>query len=143
MGQIFRHPVGHNIEWRDVLSLLEAVGSVEETHHGKFLVTLGGETEPFEPPRHKDIEAQQVVDLRRMLGNAGYGPAAGSGASGSHGVLRDGSRRESRNPLSVAAASDASCRGQFAAIGELAGQVQLVDSAVFDWSSDLDEPPQP
>ena len=79
--QIFRHPVGHNIEWRDVLSLLEAVGSVEETHHGKFLVTLGDETEPFEPPRHKDIDAQQVVDLRRMLGNAGYGPAAGSGAA--------------------------------------------------------------
>ena len=45
-------------------------------------MTLGGETEPFEPPRHKDIEAQQVVDLRRMLGKAGYGPAAGSGTSG-------------------------------------------------------------
>lgn len=79
VAQVFRHPVGHNIDWRDVLSLLEAVGSVEETHHGKFLVTLGGETETFEPPRHKDIEAQQVVDLRRMLSKAGYGPAAGIG----------------------------------------------------------------
>ena len=76
VAQVFRHPVGHNI---DVLSLLEAVGSVEETHHGKFLVSLGGETETFEPPRHKDIEAQQVVDLRRMLSKAGYGPAAGIG----------------------------------------------------------------
>ena len=40
----------------------------------------------------------------------------------------------------MAAESDASCRGQFAAIGELA-QVQRVDRAVFDWSSDLDERP--
>jgi hypothetical protein len=71
--RLFQHPVGHNIEWREVLSLLEAVASVEETH-GRYMVTLGPETEMFEPPRHKDIDAQQVVDLRRMLKNAGYGP---------------------------------------------------------------------
>ncbi len=73
LRQIFQHPAGHNIEWRAVLSLLEAVAWVEESHHGKFLVTLGAETEMFDPPRHKDIDAQQVVDLRRMLKNAGYG----------------------------------------------------------------------
>ncbi len=28
--QIFQHPVSHNIEWRAVVSLLEAVGSVEK-----------------------------------------------------------------------------------------------------------------
>jgi hypothetical protein len=74
LSQIFQHPVGHNIEWRAVLSLLDVVASIEETHHGRFLVTLGAETETFEPPKHKDIDAQQVVDLRRMLRNAGYGP---------------------------------------------------------------------
>jgi hypothetical protein len=79
---IFRHPVGHNIEWRAVLSLLEAVASVEETHHGKFIVTLGDETETFEPPRHKDIDEQQVVDLRRMLLQAGYTPTERNGPSG-------------------------------------------------------------
>ena len=72
--QIFQHPAGHNIEWRAVLSLLEAVASMEELHDGRFLVTLGGETETFERPKSKDIEVQQVVDLRRMLSNAGYGP---------------------------------------------------------------------
>ncbi len=72
LQQIFRHPTSHNIEWRAVLSLLEVVGSVEERQHGKFLVTLGAETETFEPPRHKDIDTQQVVNLRRMLKNAGY-----------------------------------------------------------------------
>jgi rubrerythrin len=76
LSRLFQHPVGHNIEWHDVLSLLEAVATVEETHSGKFLVTLGNETETFEAPRHKDIDAQQVVDLRRMLKGAGYEPDA-------------------------------------------------------------------
>jgi hypothetical protein len=75
--QIFQHPVSHNIEWRSVLSLLEAVATVTESHDGKYLVVLGTETETFEAPRDKDIDAQQVVDLRRMLANAGYGPEAG------------------------------------------------------------------
>jgi hypothetical protein len=78
LAQILHHPVGHNIEWRAVTSLLEVVATVEEAHGGKLLVTLGGETQMFEPPRHKDIEAQQVVDLRRMLTNAGYGTEAGA-----------------------------------------------------------------
>jgi hypothetical protein len=74
VSHIFQHPVGHNIDWQAVESLLEAVAQVEETHNGKLLVTLGDETETFEPPRHKDIDVQQVVNLRRMLKNAGYGP---------------------------------------------------------------------
>jgi hypothetical protein len=70
--KILQHPVSHNIEWQEVLQLLEEVGTVVERHDGKFTVTVGGETEIFERPRHKDIDAQQVVDLRRMLTNAGY-----------------------------------------------------------------------
>jgi hypothetical protein len=73
LNKIFNHPAGHNIEWPAVLALLEVVGTVSQ-HDGRFLVTVGSETETLEKPRHKDIDAQQVVDLRRMLGNAGYGP---------------------------------------------------------------------
>ncbi|MGO9488333.1 MAG: hypothetical protein ACLQBB_04805 [Solirubrobacteraceae bacterium] len=68
---ILSHPVSHNIEWRDVLSLLEAVGEVTEEHNGKFKVTVGGETEMLHRPNGKDIDEQMVVDLRRMLGAAG------------------------------------------------------------------------
>lgn len=71
--QIFQHPTSHNIEWQAVLSLLEAVGSVEERHDSKFLVHVGDETEVLTRPKHKDIDVQQVVDLRRMLTSAGYG----------------------------------------------------------------------
>jgi hypothetical protein len=76
LSQILQHPVSHNIEWRAVLSLLQEVGSVHQTHDGKFVVTLGGVTETFERPKHKDIEAQQVVDLRRLFYNAGYEPTS-------------------------------------------------------------------
>jgi hypothetical protein len=72
LRQIFQHPVSHNIEWRAVVSLLEVVGSVVEHHDGKVAVTVGSETEFFDPPTQKDIDTQTVVDLRRMLNAAGY-----------------------------------------------------------------------
>ena len=72
--KIFNHPVSHNIQWHDVLSLLESVATVTEESDGRYAVTLGSETETFNSPRHHDIDEQQVVDLRRMLGNAGIRP---------------------------------------------------------------------
>ena len=73
LRQIFRHPASHNIEWRAVMSLLEAVGTVTVRHDGKVAVKIGSEQEFLEPPAGKDIDEQMVVDLRRMLSNAGYG----------------------------------------------------------------------
>jgi hypothetical protein len=70
--QILRHPTSHNVEWRAALSLLEAIGSVEQRPDGKYLVRLGAETEVFVRPKDKDIDTQQIVDLRRMLTGAGY-----------------------------------------------------------------------
>jgi hypothetical protein len=81
LRQIFQHPVSHNIEWHAVVSLLETVGSVTENHDGKLAVTIGGQTEFLDPPPHKDVDAQLVVDLRRMLGAAGYGPEDAAGVS--------------------------------------------------------------
>ena len=56
---ILSHPVSHNIEWRDVLSLLEAIGEVSEEDNGKFKVAIGGETETLHRPSGKDIDAQR------------------------------------------------------------------------------------
>jgi hypothetical protein len=75
LRQIFEHPTSHNIEWRAVLSLLEAVGTVSVRHDGKVAVKLGPEQEFLEPPAGKDIDTQMVVDLRRMLSEAGYAPS--------------------------------------------------------------------
>ena len=72
LREIFQHPVSHNIEWHAVTSLLEAVGTVTVHHDGKLTVAIGSQTEIFDPPGAKDIDTQMVVDLRRMLSNAGY-----------------------------------------------------------------------
>ena len=71
LARIFTHPPSANIEWRQVRSLLEALGAVTQEHNGKLKVELGGEVEVFEPPRGKDIDQQMLVDLRRMLSHAG------------------------------------------------------------------------
>ena len=74
LRQIFQHPVSHNIEWHAVVSLLKAIGSVVEHRDDMVAVTVGSATEFFDVPAHKDIDTQTVVDLRRMLSSAGYGP---------------------------------------------------------------------
>ena len=64
-----------------MVSLLEAVGSTVEQRGGKVAVTVGSQTEFFDPPAHKDIDTQAIVDLRRMLSRAGYGADAGQGGA--------------------------------------------------------------
>ena len=70
--QIFQHPTSHNVEWHDVISLLETVGSIEERHDDMFVFRIGEEREVLRRPKEKDMDTQQVVDLRRMLTSAGY-----------------------------------------------------------------------
>jgi thiamine biosynthesis lipoprotein ApbE len=77
--KIFNHPVSHNIQWHDVLSLLQSVATVSKEADGRYTVTLGSETETFDSPRHHDVDEQQVVDLRRMLRGAGIIPGSPAG----------------------------------------------------------------
>jgi hypothetical protein len=72
--KIFQHPVSHNIQWHDVLSLLRSVADVTEGHDSRFKVTLGPESETLDAPRGPDIDEQMVIDLRRMLKGAGITP---------------------------------------------------------------------
>ena len=72
LREIFQHPTSHNIEWHAVTSLLDAIGSVATHHDGKVTVTVGSQTEIFDPPTGKDADDQMVVDLRRLLSSAGY-----------------------------------------------------------------------
>jgi hypothetical protein len=74
LEKIFSHSSSGNIEWRPVLSLLEALGTTSRLPNGKLRVELGPETEIFQPPSGKDIDEQMLVDLRRMLASAGFAP---------------------------------------------------------------------
>ena len=72
--RIFSHPPSRNVEWREVVSLLETIGTVTHEHNGKLRVALGPESEVFPAHRGKDVEIQIVVNLRRMLKQAGFAP---------------------------------------------------------------------
>ena len=74
--KIFDRPSSGNVEWGEVLSLLETVGDVVEEPNGRYRVTLGAETEAVDRPHGKDVDVQLLVDLRRMLRNAGFVPPA-------------------------------------------------------------------
>jgi hypothetical protein len=75
--KIFSHPASGNVEWRQVLSLIDAIGTAVQQHNGKVKVTIGPETEVM-TPRGKDVDKQTVVDLRRMLAEAGFTPGRSS-----------------------------------------------------------------
>ena len=74
LERIFSHPESGNIEWRQVRSLLEVLGTVTDEHNGNVKVKLGNETEVLRPPRDKDVDKQTIVELRRMLTRAGISP---------------------------------------------------------------------
>ena len=75
LEKIFSHPLSGNVEWRQVRSLLDAVGTTTQEHNGKVKVELGGQTEVLRPPDGKDVDRQLIVDLRRLLTNAGLEPS--------------------------------------------------------------------
>jgi hypothetical protein len=72
LHEIFRHPVSHNVEWRAVISLLEAVGSVTRRHDGKLVATVGAQSEIFDPRAQKDLDTQMVLDMRKLLAAGGF-----------------------------------------------------------------------
>jgi len=75
LRQLFQHPLSHNIEWRQVRSLLEAVGSVTEDHNGHLHVTINGESYTAHQPQHKDMaDVQILIDLRHFLERVGVTP---------------------------------------------------------------------
>ena len=76
VARLLGHPASGNVEWREVKALLESVGAASEERDGALRVTLGGETQVLPRPHGKDIDAQMVVDLRRMLTRGGF--AAGT-----------------------------------------------------------------
>jgi len=74
LNRVFAHPIAHNLEWRDLESLLEAVGSCEWTHDDHLKVTIGDSSHVVVRPKSKDVEVDTIVDLRHFLRGAGIEP---------------------------------------------------------------------
>jgi hypothetical protein len=69
--KILTHPASHNIEWHDAAALVVEIGSITESANGRYTITIGDETQIFDRPRGKDLDVQQIVDLRKMLTASG------------------------------------------------------------------------
>ena len=82
LRQIFEHPVSHNLEWPDVLSLMEHLGSVRQRHDGKYHIQIGAAQTIIERPHHKDVELTELLRLRTFLKGAGVEANGSPPASG-------------------------------------------------------------
>ena len=76
LAAIFRHPLAHNLAWREVASLFAAIGSIDERHSGEFVLTAGDQTHVMKKPHHKDLTGDDVMELRHFLARAGWSPEA-------------------------------------------------------------------
>ena len=65
---IFQHPASHNLQWRDVRSMLDSITEVEEEHNGNLRFTRHGETLIIHPPKHKDLaDIHELMKIRHFL----------------------------------------------------------------------------
>lgn len=72
---IFRHPVAHNLHWRDVWSMLRAFADSADQDNGHLKITRNGHTLVLRPSREKDLaEISEVMQIRRFIARSN--PAA-------------------------------------------------------------------
>jgi hypothetical protein len=82
LDQIFGHPLPHNLEWSEVVTLVARLGEVLERHDGKYEFRIASASAVFTKPRHKDVGVAEVVELRRFLAEAGVRPGGAPPPSG-------------------------------------------------------------
>src|SRR4051812_11120634 len=65
---IFQHPIAHNLDWREVHSMLRHLGEVTEESNGKLKIKRNGQTLVLHRPNRKDIaNPDEVMSLRHFL----------------------------------------------------------------------------
>ena len=81
---IFRHPLPHNLAWRDVRALLGHLGQVTEEPNGHLKVTRNGHTLILQPTHAKEVaEFSMLQELRRFFERSET-PASPSVGSNNH-----------------------------------------------------------
>jgi hypothetical protein len=64
---IFRQPTARNLDWRDVRSMLGALGQVIEDPNGNLKVTRNGQSLIMHPALGKNIEVEELKEIRHFL----------------------------------------------------------------------------
>ena len=72
LRRLFAHPLSHNIEWHDVVSLLREVAIVKERKDGKLEITATDRTFVLVKPRDKDVSVDELIEVRHLLEALGY-----------------------------------------------------------------------
>ena len=73
---LYRHPMAHNLEWADVVTLFRAIGAVDQKSHNDITFTVGGARHKIRKPHSKDITMEELLEFRRILTLAGWSPEA-------------------------------------------------------------------
>jgi hypothetical protein len=71
LQHIFTHPLAHNLEWAEVTSLIDSLGSVIDRHNGEYAFDVGNQRAFFRRPHGKTLDGHDVARLRKFLGEAG------------------------------------------------------------------------
>jgi hypothetical protein len=78
LDAIFRHPTTHNLEWNDVVALIDEIGGAHEKANNEFVFEVAGEHRIVRKPHTKDLTGSEVIEIRHFLTQAGFSPEAPS-----------------------------------------------------------------
>ena len=84
--RLFQHPLSHNLEWRELSSMLGALPATTTTEetNGKLKVTRNGHTIVLRRPHGNDLaDAEEVMQIRHFLEESNQPVPAPAGA-GTH-----------------------------------------------------------
>lgn len=76
LDAIFRHPVAHNLAWRDVVALLTGIGDIDEKRSGDYALHAGGEHIRIDRQHDKDVTTDNLIKVRHFLTRTGWAPDA-------------------------------------------------------------------
>jgi hypothetical protein len=74
LGMVFDHPTSHNIEWKDVIHMLNQLGTTEDAGHDGLRVTVNGKTVVFHHAYQKTLDDEQIRQMRHFLHDVGLQP---------------------------------------------------------------------
>jgi hypothetical protein len=83
---IFQHPLPHNLQWREVVSMLSAMPDTNATEDpdGKLKITRNGQSLTLHRPRTKDLtDTEELMQLRHFLDRSAA-PAPTPAKPGTH-----------------------------------------------------------
>ena len=97
MERVYQHPVSHDLDWRDVISLIEHLGTVKEETSGHLTLTVNDASQGFHRSQDGSLsDPKQVLELRHFLESAGVGKSHRPQADAKNRMLAVVSQKETR-----------------------------------------------